>query len=193
MYNCPSKQILILTDIVIINTIHIVNIVLDIKSKHYKWDIAKMSSVAAVRRCSSKLESIFIKVVGLQTCNFIKKWLWHRYLLMNSAKFLRTVFSIEYLWWLLLYQLEREEDKSVEQRSTEKIFKWKKKMKTFHLTSLASFGASYNRNANATISVSKLLIFFLLIFFKFSFFGFLRVLFLCFYFVWQTEKHPVSH
>ena len=35
---------------------------------------------------------------------------------------------------LLSCLLEREEEESVEQRSEEKFFKWKKKMKTFHLT-----------------------------------------------------------
>ena len=31
-----------------------------------------------------------------------KKRLWHRCFLLNFAKFLRTTFFIEHLWWLLL-------------------------------------------------------------------------------------------
>ena len=31
--------------------------------------------------------------------------LWRRCLFMNFAKFLRTPFSIEHLWWLLLYEI----------------------------------------------------------------------------------------
>ena len=31
--------------------------------------------------------------------------LWHRCLFMNFAKFLRTPFFIEHLWWLLLYEI----------------------------------------------------------------------------------------
>ena len=51
-----------------------------------------------------------------------------------SCKFLRTAFSIERMRWLLLCLLEKKEEKSVEQKSKEKCLKWKKKMKTFHLT-----------------------------------------------------------
>ena len=47
----------------------------------------------------------FNKVAGLRpkTCIFIKKRPWHRYFHVNFAKFLRTTFLIEYLWWLLLF------------------------------------------------------------------------------------------
>ena len=40
----------------------------------------------------------FNKVVGLRS----KETLCHRYFPMNFAKFLRTTFSIEHCWWLLL-------------------------------------------------------------------------------------------
>ena len=43
----------------------------------------------------------------------------------------KNSFSIEHIRWLLLCQLEREEEESMEQRSEEKFFKWKKKWKHF--------------------------------------------------------------
>ena len=42
------------------------------------------------------------KVASLQACNFIKKRLQHRCFPLKFAKFLRTPFFAEYLWWLLL-------------------------------------------------------------------------------------------
>ena len=39
---------------------------------------------------TSVLESLFNKVAGLNTCNFIKKRLRHRYFPVNIAKSLRT-------------------------------------------------------------------------------------------------------
>ena len=48
------------------------------------------------------LESLFNIVSGLQACNFIKKRLQHRCFLVNIANFLRTVFFVENLRWLLL-------------------------------------------------------------------------------------------
>ena len=42
----------------------------------------------------------FNKVAGLRL--FIKKGLWHRCFLVNFAKFLRTPFVTEHMWWLLL-------------------------------------------------------------------------------------------
>ena len=41
-------------------------------------------------RRTSVLESLFNKIAGLRTCNFIKKRLQHRCFLENIAKFLRT-------------------------------------------------------------------------------------------------------
>ena len=51
--------------------------------------------------------SFFYKVADLRpkACNFIKKRLWHRYFHVNFAKFLRTAFLIEHLWWLLLFSI----------------------------------------------------------------------------------------
>ena len=44
----------------------------------------------------------FSKVAGLKPATLIKKRLWHRCLPVNFAKFLRTPFFTEHLWWLLL-------------------------------------------------------------------------------------------
>ena len=48
------------------------------------------------------LESLLNKVADLKAFNFKKKRLHYGDLLVNIAKFLRTVFFIENLWWLLL-------------------------------------------------------------------------------------------
>ena len=66
-YNCPSEQILILilisTDSVFINIIHTIHTVLDtINAKYYKWNVAKLPTVAAVCRCSSKY--VFLPVAA---------------------------------------------------------------------------------------------------------------------------------
>ena len=48
------------------------------------------------------LKSLFNKVVGLQSCDFIEKKLQHRSFPVNITKFSRTAFFIEHFWWLLL-------------------------------------------------------------------------------------------
>ena len=92
-----------------------------------------------IHRKTPLLDSLFNKVAGPQTCNFIKKWLQHRRFPENVSNFLRTAFSMEHLRWLLLCLFEREEEESVEQRSKKKKFKCKKQMKTFYLTSTCKF------------------------------------------------------
>ena len=47
-------------------------------------------------------ESLFSKVAGLRAATLLKKGLWYRCFPVNFAKFLRTPFLIEHLWWLLL-------------------------------------------------------------------------------------------
>ena len=37
-----------------------------------------------------------------EACNSIKKRIWHRCFPVNFVKLLRTLFSLEKLWWLLL-------------------------------------------------------------------------------------------
>ena len=44
----------------------------------------------------------FNKVAGLRPSKREKKTLWHRCFPVNFAKFLRTPFIVEHLWWLLL-------------------------------------------------------------------------------------------
>ena len=48
---------------------------------------------------------MFFKIGVLQVCNFIKKRLQHRCFPVKLAKFLKTPFFKEQLWWLLLYIL----------------------------------------------------------------------------------------
>ena len=48
------------------------------------------------------LDSIFIKVEGLQACKFIKKRLQSRCFPVNIAKFSEATSFRELLWWLLL-------------------------------------------------------------------------------------------
>ena len=42
----------------------------------------------------------FNKVAGLRPATLLKKRLWHRCFPVNFAKFLRTSFPTEHLWWL---------------------------------------------------------------------------------------------
>ena len=46
--------------------------------------------------------SLFNKVAGVRPATLLKERLHHRCFLMNIAKFLRTAFVIEHLWWLFL-------------------------------------------------------------------------------------------
>ena len=75
--------------------------------------LQKHSSVGVLwKQCSWKFrkihrktpvpESLFNKVVGLKPATLLKKSLWHRCFSVNFAKFLRTPFFTEHLWWLLL-------------------------------------------------------------------------------------------
>ena len=116
-----------------------------------------------IHRKISVLGSLFNEVAALQTWNFIKKWLKCRCFPVNVVNFLRIAFSIEHHWWLLLI------------RSEEKKFKWKKKMKTFHLNYTWIY---VNIRTDRSIS--------LFFFFNSSFFWFRLVHFLCFHFL-QTE------
>ena len=56
----------------------------------------------------------FNKVAGLRPATLLKKRLWHWCFPVNFAKFLRTPFFTEHLWWLLLnvylMQLRYQED-----------------------------------------------------------------------------------
>ena len=116
------------------------------------------------------LDSLFNEAAGVQTNNFIKMWLQQRCFPVNVANFLRTAFSIEHLRWLLLCLLEREEEESVEKRSEEKIFKWKKKMKIFHLTSTCKFWCYLKQKCKYNyVNVIELLTLFSLLFLQIFF------------------------
>ena len=70
------------------------------------------------RRCSGKMGALrnfakvtgkhlsqslfFNKVAGVRSANLLKMSLWHRYFPVNFAKFLRTLFLTDHLWWPLL-------------------------------------------------------------------------------------------
>ena len=67
------------------------------------------STEAVAQRCSVKKD--FLKVLQnsqentctrLKPSTLLKKRLWHRCFPVNFAKFLRTPFFTEHLWWLLL-------------------------------------------------------------------------------------------
>ena len=62
----------------------------------------EQSADALHNRCS---QNIHIKTLFgcFSVCSFIKKRLQHRCFPVNIAKFLKTGFSIEHLWWLFLF------------------------------------------------------------------------------------------
>ena len=56
-------------------------------------------------------QSLFInKVAGLRPATLLKKKLWGKCFPLNFAKFLRTPFFTEHLWWLPLYKNHRLEN-----------------------------------------------------------------------------------
>ena len=75
-----------------------------------------------IHRKTPVLDSLFNKVTGLDTCNFIKKWLQQRCFLVNPvAAFMST------------RKGRRGKHGTKEQG---KIFKMKEEMKTFHNTTM---------------------------------------------------------
>ena len=105
-----------------------------IKTVHHTLRFDWLFAVAVIRNwCSVKfrnihrktsvLVSLFDKVVDLEACNFIKKWLRKRCLPANIAKFLKSSFFLENLRWLLICLLEIEKKK----KAWENFFKWKRK------------------------------------------------------------------
>ena len=65
-----------------------------------KGILRNFSKFTGKHLCQSLL---FNNVAGLRPATLFKKRLWHRCFPVNFAKFLRTPFFIEHLWWLLLY------------------------------------------------------------------------------------------
>ena len=82
--------------------------ILTIRSRNCKsscWQIFNKISVLKIFQHSQKtpvLEFLFKKVAGFEARKSIKRRLQHRFFPVNIAKFLKTAFSIEQLWWLLL-------------------------------------------------------------------------------------------
>ena len=118
----------------------------DIKSKHYKWNVVKLFAVAAFRSCcslklgnihrkTSVMVSLLNKFLGLQVCNFLKKWLWHRYLSVNIAKFKEAVAPVA----AFISTQKRKGKESVEKQERKNFQIKEEKMKTFHLTSASTF------------------------------------------------------
>ena len=88
------------------------------EDKGYQYQSVQRFTEAVAQRCSVKkvfLEisqnseentcariSLLIKLQTFRPATSLKEILWHRCFLMNFAKFLRTPFFTEHLWWLLL-------------------------------------------------------------------------------------------
>ena len=81
------------------------------KYRGYSTTTIQYAIEAVVYRCS--VEKVFLEISQnsqenaarasfLIKCNFIKKRLWYKCFPVNFAKFLRTPFLTEHLWWLLL-------------------------------------------------------------------------------------------
>ena len=147
-----------------------------------------------IHRKTPVFNSHFNNVSGLQACSCIEKYYRHRCFPVSIATFLRTVFSIEYLLWLLSCRLGKEEKESVKQKSEKKFSnerrKWKHFIFNFYLKILVLIITEmqiplwlYHKTIHS----------FSLTFCWNFFFWFLRVHFLYFYFVWETEKYLMSY
>ena len=67
-----------------------------------KGILRNFAKLSGKRLCQSLY---FNKVAGLRPANLLKQRLWRRCFLENFAKFLRTPFFTEQLWWMLQYYL----------------------------------------------------------------------------------------
>ena len=79
------------------------------RSSHRRCSLTKSVLRNFVIFAGKKLcRSLFFnKVAGLRPSTLLKKRLWHRCFPVNFAKFLRSPFVKEYLWWLLLSVLNK--------------------------------------------------------------------------------------
>ena len=59
----------------------------------------RISVLTGLKVLSLKCKCLFY---SLRPATLLKKRLWHRCFLLNFAKFLRTSFLTEHVWWLLL-------------------------------------------------------------------------------------------
>ena len=113
-----------------------------------------------IHRKASVLVSLFDKAVGLEAWNFIKKWLRQRCLPVNIEKFLKNGFFYRKPPVAAFISTQKGKEKESVEQKEKKFFKWKKKkLKHFSWLLAASFGTSYNRIANTTISIPKLTLF----------------------------------
>ena len=92
-----------------------------------------------IHRKTSVLVSLFNDVVGLEACNFIKKWLQHRCLPVSIAKFLKNSFFYKKPSVAVLMSAQERKEKCERKRRETFQMKEKKKMKTFHLTNICKF------------------------------------------------------
>ena len=70
----------------------------------------------------------FNEVADLRPATLLKKRLWRRFFPVNFAKFFRTPFFIEHLWWLLLKEFlvietDKKKGKHVEKKAKGTFYK----------------------------------------------------------------------
>ena len=70
-------------------------------------ETARVKKISVLRCQISEVVVFFNKGAGLRPATLLKKRLWHRCFRVNFAKFLRTPFFIERLWWLLVKYIVR--------------------------------------------------------------------------------------
>ena len=73
----------------------------------------------------------FNKVAGLRPATLLKKRLWHWCFPVNFAKFLRTPFYTEHLWWLLLQKVYLRIDFTQLRSSRLEVFCRKRVLRNF--------------------------------------------------------------
>ena len=59
------------------------------------------SSQNSLENTCARVSFFLLKLQGFRRAALLKKRPWHRCFSVNFAKFLRTPFAIDYLWWLL--------------------------------------------------------------------------------------------
>ena len=90
----------------------------------------------------------------------VKKRLQYRCLPVNIEKFLKNGFFYRKPPVAAFISTQKGKEKESVEQKEKKFFKWKKKkLKHFSWLLAASFGTSYNRIANTTISIPKLTLF----------------------------------
>ena len=75
----------------------------DTCQKQSPGGVLKKGVLENFAKCTGKhlCQSLFLnKVAGLRPATLLKERLWHRSFPVNFAKFLRTPYFIEHLWWL---------------------------------------------------------------------------------------------